>query len=81
MKRIVMVFLLSGLMGCTDASTARRALDGAGYTEIRLTGYRFVGCSESDNFATGFEASGPTGKRVAGMVCSGLFKGATIRMD
>jgi hypothetical protein len=73
--------LALALAGCTDQNAADRALTGAGYSNIQITGYRWTGCSDSDDFATGFKASGPTGKQVYGVVCSGLFKGATIRMD
>lgn len=72
---------LLALTACTDTDTATRALQGAGYTDIQLTGYRWTGCSDSDDFATGFEAEGPTGVRVTGVVCSGWLKGATVRTD
>jgi hypothetical protein len=72
---------LLALTACTDNGAATRALQGAGYTDIQLTGYRWTGCSDSDDFATGFEAKGPTGVRVTGVVCSGWLKGATVRTD
>ena len=75
------LFLSAAFTGCIDEDTATRALDGAGYTEIELIGYRLYGCSESDDFATGFKAIGPTGRHVSGVVCSGVLKGATIRLD
>lgn len=68
------------LPGCSDAPVAKRALEGAGYKNIILTGWGpFAGCSENDTFVTRFTAIGPTGIPVAGVVCSGWFKGATIR--
>jgi hypothetical protein len=69
------------LTGCSDPDTAIRALSGAGYDNIAITGWRATGCSDSDDFATSFSATGPTGVRVTGVVCSGLLKGATIRTD
>jgi len=69
------------LAACTAPDTATRALEGAGYKDIRITGWAMYGCSDSDDFTTGFEATGPTGMRVTGVVCSGIFKGATIRTD
>lgn len=66
---------------CTSANDANNALAGAGYTNVRLTGYRWFSCGKGDSFHTGFEAVGPTGRRVTGCVCSGWLKGSTIRID
>lgn len=65
--------------GCTAPDVARKALTGAGYTEIQTTGYCWFCCGKDDTFHTGFTAKGPTGQPVVGAVCSGWFKGATIR--
>lgn len=81
MRTLILATVLLALAACTDNDTATRALQGAGYTDIQLTGYRVTGCSDSDDFATGFEAKGPTGVRVTGVVCSGWLKGATVRTD
>lgn len=69
------------LAGCTNSSEAQRALEGSGYTDVKIKGYAFFGCGQGDSFHTGFEAKGPTGRSVQGVVCSGVFKGATIRLD
>lgn len=69
------------LAGCSSADEATRALTGAGYKNITTTGYRLFGCDENDGWHTGFEATGPSGQRVTGVVCSGVLKGATIRTD
>lgn len=69
------------LAGCTSSDEATRALTGAGYKDINITGYRFFACDEKDTWQTGFEATGPTGRRTSGVVCSGFLKGATIRTD
>ena len=82
MKRLlilsVSIFLLSA---CTRPEHTVGTLEAAGYTNIKITGYKFFGCSKDDTFHTGFEATGPTGKRVSGVVCSGVMKGSTIRID
>jgi hypothetical protein len=80
MKLKIAFALFLFLAACSDADTAHRALEAAGYTEIAISGYSFWGCSEDDNFKTGFTAKGPNGALVKGVVCSGLFKGATIRI-
>lgn len=67
--------------GCTDSSQATKALEGAGYKNVKITGYAFFGCDKNDAFHTGFEAVGQNGQQVEGVVCSGFFKGATIRTE
>ena len=65
---------------CTDPDGARRALADAGYTDVRIGGYDVWGCDDKDTFATAFEATGPTGRPVKGVVCNGFWKGYTIRL-
>lgn len=82
MTKTAAIFAIAILLcGCTAEDTATRALKGAGYTDIQTTGYRVFGCAKSDEFHTGFEAKGPSGQRVSGVVCSGFLKGATVRTD
>lgn len=80
MRTIVLVAALL-LAACTSADEATRTLAGAGYRDIKITGYRFFGCSDNDSFHTGWEAKGQDGRAVSGVVCSGVLKGATIRVD
>ncbi|MGC0154827.1 hypothetical protein ACPRNU_20410 [Chromobacterium vaccinii] len=80
-KTLVLVAVLA-LSACSDGDAARKALNGAGYTNIKITGWKPLGCSKDDSFTTGFEARGPTGMQVEGVVCSSMmFKGATIRTE
>jgi hypothetical protein len=82
MKRVLSILAVCVVAGCTDASTATRALEGAGYKDIQMTGYDWFACSKDDFYHSGFVAKGPTGRQVTGVVCSGLiFKAATIRME
>ena len=81
MRTLIFAAIVAALSGCSSHSEANRALDAAGYTDIDITGYRFFGCDEKDAWHTGFEATGQNGRRISGVVCSGLFKGATIRVD
>jgi hypothetical protein len=83
MKKIMIAALLILLTACSDGDAAMHALRGAGYTNVEITGFKFFGCGKDDTFTTGFDAKGPTGEHVSGVVCSGfgLFsKGATIRI-
>lgn len=81
MKKTLSIVALLALSACSSSDQVTRALQGAGYKDIRITGYSFFGCDEKDSFHTGFEATGPNGQRVDGVVCSGWFKGATIRTN
>lgn len=65
----------------TDPDGATRVLEAQGYTQIRMTGYRYGMGGEGDIYSTGFEALGPGGRRVSGAVTSGWMKGYTIRLD
>lgn len=85
MRVFSMVMILSLLFffaGCTNPEGAKEVLEGAGYTNVKITGWHPFSCSSKDDvFATGFEAIGPTGKPVQGTVCEGMiFKDSTIRL-
>ncbi len=74
------VIFIGGLAAaCSDPQAARKALADAGYTNVETTGYSMFACGKDDNFATGFKAVGPSGRKVEGAVCSGWLKGSTIR--
>lgn len=76
-------FLVVLLTGCTRPQSATKVLLDAGYSQIEITGWRPFACAQNDDeFATGFHALGPTGRKVSGVVCQGLiFKASTIRLD
>lgn len=81
-KFLIAALAVLSLSGCTDAENATRVLENAGYSDIYITGYKVFSCSEDDFQHTGFNAVGPTGKRVSGTVCSGVFfKNSTIRFE
>jgi hypothetical protein len=68
------------LAGCTNDDGAVGALLGAGYSEVKLTGWNCCACGKDDT-CTGFEAKGPTGRIVTGAVGCGFWaKGCTIRI-
>lgn len=83
MRFLAFVGLL--VIGCTNESGSRRALEAMGFTDIRLEGFAFTGCSDSDSTCTQF-----TAKRgdmtVHGVVGCGLegfplSKGCTVRVE
>ncbi len=80
MKKIAILTAALILAGCTDANTATKALNSAGYSEISTGGYSWFACGQDDFYATKFTATNPAGYKTSGVVCSGLImKGATIR--
>lgn len=80
MKKLLMIIIVVAFSSCqADQSKTIKILENDGYTNIQLTGYDPFGCSENDDFSTGFVAY-KGGRQVKGVVCSGLMKGATIRI-
>lgn len=80
MTKYLAIAALVILAACSDADTAKRAVEAQGFTDVVITGYTMWGCSEDDTFRTGFYATGVNGVRVEGVVCSGWLKGATVRV-
>lgn len=80
-KLLVLLMGVIFLSGCTDESTSKRILEENGYTEIQITGYNAFCCSDDDTYSTGFKAKSPNGTIVSGCVCTGAFKGSTIRFE
>jgi len=78
---VALVVLVSASIGaCTNASSAKHALEAQGLTDVTITGYKPLTCGQSDWSSTGFEATNAQGARVTGVVCCGLvFKNCTIR--
>ena len=81
MRWMIVIVMVLALSGCTSEKKADRVLAGSGYSNVQYTGYKWFSCSDDDFFHTGFVADGPTGNRVSGTVCSGFFKGNTVRLD
>ena len=82
---LAIVGILAALVftpGCSNPDDAKKALLDAGYSDITMTGYAWLGCSDDDTYHESFTAFGPGGKerRVAGVVCGGWGKGWTIRL-
>lgn len=84
LKKAITVSIIGSVLvltGCSDSRKATQTLKNQGYTRITTDGYAWFMCSEQDTFATKFYATSPNGNRVSGAVCSGWFKGNTIRFD
>lgn len=73
-------FLLIGMLfACTNVDASINAIESAGLEPVKVGGFSWFTCSDSDNFSTRFTAKNPQGKLVSGTVCCGILKGCTIR--
>lgn len=83
MKYFVFYFLCIILLAsCTNKDGATKALKDAGYHPVNVGGYAIWGCGEDDFYHTKFKAYSPDSSRiVTGVVCQGILKGKTIRLD
>lgn len=81
---IIIVMIAVGtctVMNTGDASPdAIRALENQGLTNATIGEWAPMACGEGDTVSREFTATNPTGKRVQGVVCCGLFlKSCTVR--
>lgn len=77
--KILLLIMMLAITACSDKDGAYEAIENMGMSNIRITGYTFWGCDDKDVFHTGFIATNAQGKEVRGVVCSGWFKGSTVR--
>lgn len=79
MKRILLAVFCAGLTGCTvSEDDSHRILRQEGLSDVHLTGVAFFGCGKDDEFSMGFQGR-KNGVPVEGVLCSGWFKGITVR--
>lgn len=82
MKIVLVIVLSTILLWCSySEDRAIVALKKHGYTQVKIDGYRWIGCQMGDDFHTGFEAISPKGVRVTGVVCFGVLKEPIINID
>lgn len=83
MKKLFFFSIVSiCLFSCTDKKSAKKALLDSGFHPIEVGGYGWFDGSKDYIFKTRFKAYSPDSSRiVSGCVCSGLFKGSTVRID
>lgn len=79
MKKIAFIAIILSLISCTDEPRSREALRKSGFTDVKITGYSWFACADSDDFHTGFQAKNSQGEIVEGTVCCGIAKSCTIR--
>lgn len=79
---ILSLIIILSIIECssvTDFDKAEIQLQLQGYTDIKNTGYDPFCCDRNDRFSTGFTAKDKSGRETSGCICSGIFKGITIR--
>ena len=82
MKTITIIAFALMLSACgINTDTGTRALSASGFTNIKITGYAWIGCDKNDDFGSHFTATDVNGKSVTGSVCNGILKSTTIRID
>jgi hypothetical protein len=81
-KLFIAILLIAFTTSCTDEDSAEKVLRDAGYHPIEVGGYGFLKCGNGDQYATKFKAYNNDKTRiVTGVICQGVLKGKTIRLD
>jgi len=78
---ITAILILTITASCTKPEETKTILTKQGYTNIQIGGYSLFACSKGDFYSTKFNATSANGSNVSGTVCSGIFKGSTVRFD
>jgi hypothetical protein len=86
MKKLIYasLFILILMISCTssnDFEKGKKQLEQQNYTNIKDTGFSWFCCDDKDNYSSGFTAIDRRGNEVEGCICSGYFKGVTIRFN
>jgi len=82
LRAIAALSVVAALAACSvPPDRAIRALSALGITNIRLDDPDPMSCGRDDSLSTTFSGTGVNGQPVAGVVCAGSFKGATVRFD
>jgi hypothetical protein len=68
------------LTSCTSEKDVAKYAEMEGWDSYEVIGYSFFGCDEKDAFHTEFKAI-KNKREFTGIICSGLFKGATLRLN
>lgn len=81
LRILALASVVVGLAGCTVSEPrATSAVEAMGFSDVKLGGPSLFGCSDKDTFTRTFTATAANGKRVHGVICKGLMKGATVRL-
>lgn len=84
MKKVILLAIIAiSLTSClTDVEGSKKALIESGYHPINVGGYGWFSGGKEDFYVTKFKAYSPDSTHiVTGVVCKGLLKGKTVRLD
>lgn len=79
MKKLIVAVMCAMMAGCAAPDMSKETLVKAGFRDIQIDGYAWMGCGKDDTFSTKFTATNALGMRVSGVVCCGTWKGCTVR--
>lgn len=77
---VIALLIFAGLTGCQKKEDVEKYARIEKWESYQLTGACWFSCGKGDLYMTGFEAV-KNGERFFGCVCSGVFKGATLRIE
>jgi hypothetical protein len=78
-RRVTIALALGAAACAAPEDAALRSLHAMGLHYVKIGGYPFFQCGDSDEFNSEFTATGTDGKRVQGAVCCGFLKNCTVR--
>lgn len=81
MYKFFIVVAVIGLSACTDVEGARKTIKDYGMSPVKVEGYSLFGCGQGDFYHTKFTAMNTQGREVSGIICKGLFKNSTMRLN
>lgn len=79
MALISLMLVFSGFFNVSEAK-AKRVLASNGFTDIKLTGHSFFGCSKDQPFSETFEAKDVRGYPASGVLCETWFGSVSVRV-
>lgn len=81
MKNTIIIAIAAlSLTACgVNHQAGKRVVESHGFTDVVIGGYAFFSCGK-DEFASSFTAKDANGNPVSGAICSGWFKGYTVRL-
>ena len=63
-----------------DGTSEIAVIESQGYSDVKIEGVAWIGCSKEDSFKKKFTAKDRNGRTVEGVACSGYLKGTTVRI-
>lgn len=77
---LAVLALVIVMIAYAPVDSMARAVEAFGFSDVRVSGFAWLGCGEGDMFRRKWSAQRRGGGRVEGVVCGGLTKGWTVRI-